>query len=222
MMWGSTGGLLAGMLGGIPAMVIHLPTRALLWWISGVAAFAARAPAATVGGAAIAILVAAGWSAAVRPRSLGPAAGVLMAAVVVAAVVGSPRIAAGRTPVGEGAIVWHSGSATVVVLENPRDPRRTLEALREGGVREIDLVVASRGNRSDAMVVRSLYDRFGHMSVAAPPMHRVPGAHAVTRGETADLGGLMVEFVSTDPGLSIRVESVVAASFVARAVSGGG
>ena len=37
MIWGCTGGLLAGILGGTAAELLHLPTRALLWWIGGVA-----------------------------------------------------------------------------------------------------------------------------------------------------------------------------------------
>jgi len=107
-------------------------------------------------------------------------------------------------------------------LEGPRNPRKALEVLRESGVRHIDLVVAARGNRSDATVVRSLYDRFGPVPVAAPAMHRVPGAHAVIDGESARLTGLQIEFFEAEKGLSVRVGPAVGPETTARGVPGGG
>jgi len=222
MMWGSTGGLVAGVLGGWPAQVIHLPTRALLWWISGVAGLAARAPAAMVGASALVILASAlvlMLSGRFAMRSLGLAA---MIGVVGMAVVGAPTVALGSSDLGEGTTVWHAGSTTVVVLDGPRNPRRTLEVLRLGGVREIDAVVARRGNRSDAAVVRSLYDRFGSLAVAAPPMHRVPGGHAVERGDTINLDDLRVEILDVDPQIDLRVSMVRPVFDSFRAVAGGG
>lgn len=44
MVWGLTGGLVAGVVGGPLAHVIHLPTRALLVWLEGVATAAVRWP----------------------------------------------------------------------------------------------------------------------------------------------------------------------------------
>jgi len=222
MMWGSTGGLIAGLFGGVPAMLIHTPTRVLLWWISVVAAAAARAPAATVGAIALVLLAGAGWLSLTRSGAIRAVGSAAVIGVVTAAVVGAPQVPPGRTDVGEGAIVWHFESATVVVLEGPRDPRKTLESLRLSGVRHIDLVVAERGNRSDATVVRSIYDRFGRVPVAAPAMHRVPGAHAVVEGELVSITGLSVEFVDTEPPMSVRVESVAGSDTAARGVSGGG
>jgi len=222
MMWGSTGGLVAGLLGGWSARVIHLPTRVLLWWISGVAEAAARAPAAMLGGFALAVLGVALflmlWCRPVmRPLGVLAATGVIWAAMV-----GATSVAPGRSDLGQGAVVWHRGSTTVVVLDGPRDPRRTLEVLRLGGVREIDAVVARRGNRSDAAVVRSLYDRFGDLAVAAPPMHRVPGAHAVVRGETIRLVDLTVDILGTDPRIDLRVTDVSPSLITTRADAGGG
>ena len=44
MVWGLTGGLVAGMVGGAPATVLHLPTRLLVSWLDGVATAAAGWP----------------------------------------------------------------------------------------------------------------------------------------------------------------------------------
>jgi len=107
-------------------------------------------------------------------------------------------------------------------LESPRDPRKTLEALRESGVRHIDLVVATRGNRTDALIVRSIYDRFGHVAVAAPRMHRVPGAHSVSDGDIARAGGLAVEFRSESGRLSVLVDVGNSSVVGARGATGGG
>jgi len=222
MMWGSTGGLVAGYLGGWSARVIHMPTRALLWWISGVAGTAARAPAAMVAGTGIVVLAAALATMLWGSAPFRAAAAAAVVAVVWAAVAGAPTIGAGRTDLGEGAIVWRAGSSMLVVLDGPRDPRRTLEALRLGGVRRIDLAVAVRGNRSDALVVRSLYDRFGTMAVAAPPMHRVPGAHGVESGEVMNLRDLRIEVIAVDPRIELRVVPSPRRPTTPRAVTGGG
>ena len=49
MMWGLTGGLGAGLVGGPVAWLIHRPTAALLWWVRSVASAAAAAPPAMLG-----------------------------------------------------------------------------------------------------------------------------------------------------------------------------
>ncbi len=222
MMWGSTGGLLAGLLGGWAAVVIHLPTRVLLWWISGVASVAAGAPAATVGGAAIAVMSMAGAVAILHRGAVAMVGAVVVGAVILGAVTGAPSPPHGRNSVGEGIVVWHSDSATIVVLESARDARRTLESLRISGIRHIDMVVAERGNRTDALIVRSIRDRFGLVPVVAPRMHRVPGAHAVSGGDLAKVGDLGIEFRADDGRLSILVEAGISTLGGARGVTGGG
>ncbi len=222
MMWGSTGGLVAGVLGGWAARMIHMPTRALLWWIAGVASMAARAPAAMVAGTGIVVLTVALTTLFWGSRPVKTAGAVAALAVVWAAVTGVPTAAAGRTDVGQGVTVWRAGSSTVVVLDGPRDPRRSLRALRLAGVRRIDLVVAVRGNRADALVVRSLYDRFGVMVVLAPPMHRVPGAHGVEPGEVVNLRDLRIEVIAVDPRIELRVMQPSPRPGTPRSVAGGG
>ena len=66
MMWGLTGGVAAGVVGGWPAWLIHRPTALLLWWVRSVAAAASTAPPAVLGaggaatvGAGVALVLAA-------------------------------------------------------------------------------------------------------------------------------------------------------------------
>jgi competence protein ComEC len=44
MMWGCSGGLIAGLVGGPVATIIQAPTRLAMWWIMGVASTATRLP----------------------------------------------------------------------------------------------------------------------------------------------------------------------------------
>ncbi len=222
MMWGSTGGMVAGALGGRVAWLIHLPTRALLWWIQNVAHLAARAPTATVGAVMLGLL-AAGFAVAIRGshrwRIGGGALILLVTAVSVAA---APTVEAGRSDLGDGAVLWSDGGTNVLVLDGIGGARQTLEDLRTVGVRHLDLVVAARGNRSEAIMVRSLYDRFGELMVIAPPLHRVPGAHAVQVGDRVAVGDLRVEIAANDPQLDVRIRPATSDVDTARASTEGG
>ncbi len=222
MMWGSTGGMVAGVLGGRAAWVIHLPTRALLWWIQNVAHLAARAPTATVG-ATMLVVLAAGSAVAIRgSRSWRFVGGALILLVTAVSVVAAPSVDTGRSDLGDGAVLWSDGGANVLVLDGVGGARQTLEDLRTAGVRHLDLVVAARGNRSEAIMVRSLYDRFGELMVIAPPLHRVPGAHAVQVGYHVAVGDLLVEIAANDPQLDVRMRSATSDVDTARASTEGG
>ncbi len=70
MMWGLTGGLVAGVAGDWLAWLLHWPTALLLWWIRGVAAAAAAAPPAMLGVGSAAV-VGAGVAALLAARALG-------------------------------------------------------------------------------------------------------------------------------------------------------
>ena len=70
MMWGLTGGLVAGVAGDWLAWLLHWPTALLLWWIRGVAAVAAAAPPAMLGVGSAAV-VGAGVASLLAARALG-------------------------------------------------------------------------------------------------------------------------------------------------------
>jgi ComEC/Rec2-related protein len=150
MVWGMTGGLLAGVAGGRFASVLHLPTRLLLGWIQVVAARAAAAPLGLMGAPAVAASVAGIALLLVarrvgRPslRRLGGLAVVGAASLTVVLVHAPPAL---RTELVPGVVRWHGSGTDVVVLGGGswRSPVReavALEALRRGGVRAIDLLV---------------------------------------------------------------------------------
>ena len=245
MMWGLTGGVGAGLLGGRLAWLVHRPTAALLWWVRAVAEAAAAAPpamlgaagAAVVGGGVVLVLaartvgrsgastaeVAAVAGAALVPASrrlLRPRALAAVGAAVVVAAFGHSVLSAASPPQGwsetTGARVFRHESATVVVLHEAVRPKRLLESLRLAGVRRVDLVVASRGGASDAHAVLALKDRYRGATVVAPPMHRVPHARTVRAGSSVQIGAVSLEIVDDTPAL---VVAAIPAESVQRAAS---
>ena len=191
MMWGCTGGVVAGVLGEPFAGWIHEPTGAMVGWVRGVAAAVATLPPVTIGGLGLAI-IGLGLVAVVAgppvPRGL---AGVSIAMVALLAISSPSHPGVGRTELGAGAEIW-VGDQTVLVLDDPRRPRVVLETLRRVGVRRIDLVVATDGDRADADVVVALRARFGDLAVVAPPLHRVPTATSVHPDSVVVVAGALV------------------------------
>lgn len=196
MMWGCTAGLVAGVVGGPVAAVLHIPTDWLVGWIRGVAATAARAPAFTVGWLSWASFVAAiGVATTARARLARAAAATLVIAGVVVSVTGAASPAPGRHDLGQGVVV-HVAEHTVLELEDPGRPRDVLERLRTAGVRRLDLIVATDGDRADADAVVALLGRYESVPVVAPALHRVPTARSVAEGGRVALDGLEVEAIS--------------------------
>jgi hypothetical protein len=155
MVWGLTGGLAAGVFGGWSAELVHLPTRVLLTWVSGVARWAAVLPlgalrAGHVVGLAIGLtlVVAARW----RSAGLLIAASSVAAAIVVAQA--PPPLRADLVP---GITRWHAADADVVVLggvggRTHPGGAQALAALRAAGVGGIDLLVVADASIDEATV----------------------------------------------------------------------
>jgi competence protein ComEC len=207
MIWGSTGGLAAGIVGGTPARVIHLPTRALLWWVDGIAGRAALAPSATLGvGSLLALGTLVGVALVARDRSpLGVLLALAATAVLWSAVLRAPAPVPGRRLTANGVTVVQIESGSVVVLDNPGSPRAVLEWIRASGAPRPSLVVALDGDRADAEVVVALRDRYGPMAIAAPPLHRVPGARTVIVGQRIVLDDLEILVEEVEPRLLVTI-----------------
>ena len=209
MMWGLTGGLGAGLVGGPVAWLIHRPTAALLWWVRSVASAAAAAPPAMlgVGGAAAVgvgvalVLVSRRMD---RARVLAAPGAALAAVAMAVSVLAAATPPTGWSEAGDARLFRHE-SAVVVVLDEQARPRDLLQSLRLSGVRRVDLVVASSGGASDAYAVLDLKDRYRTAVVVAPPMHRVPGARTVRAGDVVRVGTVEVEVVSDTPGLVVEI-----------------
>lgn len=186
--WGMTAGLLAGVLGGPFAAVLHVPTSAMVGWIASVARVCARLPLGTIGGAEAVLLAACivAW-ALVRRRAVLVAG----AALVVTALVAAPAPGLAAADIAPGAQLWRHGG-TVLVLEGDVDAGLLLDGLRRAQVRAVDLVVARRGNRTVAGVVLDLRSRLQVRAIAAPPQHRIRGATAVGTPTIVQVGHLVV------------------------------
>jgi competence protein ComEC len=205
MMWGCTGGMVAGVLGGRVAEIIHWPTALLLWWVASVARAAALAPPVALGrGAGFVVVVGVLAVAVSRPGRTRMLATAALAVVIVATVGRAPLPPEGWSRL-EGARMWRSTRTIVVVLDSPRSPQRLLESLRTSGAGRPDLVVASNGGAADALAVVALQGRFEELAIIAPPLHRVPGARTVASGQLIAVGEATVVVAGVEPLLAVTI-----------------
>ena len=189
MVWGLTAGLVAGLGGEAVATVVHLPTRALVAWIDGVATAAANWPlgqlraghVAFLGAAAAGVVAARAWARrgpdgderppARRPRCIGVARGT--AALTVGAVLA--HAAAGRGPrlldgesVGPGAQVWQGGGAAALTVDGRAREAAVLAGLRDRGVARLDVLVLRTTARGAAEVAATVRRRWPGVAVLGP------------------------------------------------------
>ncbi len=142
MVWGLTAGLAAGVLGEPTATLLHVPTRLLDGWNAAVARRSSALPLGALGPGHVAVLALGLWVA-TRRRT----AGLLLAgAAVVAAILAAHAPVALRSELRPGVVRWHADATDVVVLggggwRTPLGAPAVLAALREAGVRELDLLV---------------------------------------------------------------------------------
>jgi competence protein ComEC len=159
MIWGLTGGLVAGVVSAPLAAALHLPTRLALTWLELVARRTAHAGlgelllhqiAALAGGLAVVVL--AGSRPAIRRVGGG-----LAVAAVVSAVLTAHAPPSLRTNLATGLVRWHAGTVDVVVLggvggrTNLSTPA-VLEAMRRSDLGTIDLLVVADPSVPDDLV----------------------------------------------------------------------
>jgi competence protein ComEC len=206
MVWGLTGGLVAGWLGEPWASVLHRPTALAVDWLILVAERTASAPLGlldarhTVAASAGIVVAAAvrhhGWPRAWARGGVGLAT-VALAVAVVAAHAPPPL----RSAPALGVVRWHGHGVDVVVLgdggRRSPSPAMVLEALRTDGVRSIDLLVIADA-AVPSPVVAAVLDAHAvgrvvaHSSVAAE--HLPSGTvRAPPSGTSFSLGGLVIE-----------------------------
>ncbi len=211
MVWGLAAGLPAGLVGGPVAAVVHVPSRFLLWWISGVAHIGAGIPLPEVGavaavgsasviGALVLLrrrrLVVAGWAVATSTAVL----------LVAAAVFLPPGDVAGRSPI-EGMQLWRKDGAVVVSVSGSVDEGRLLQALRRERVRRIDVLVIRSPKGTSARLAAAVRHRAQVRSIVAPPGHLVAGATTASTGQRLGAGPLEVVVDAEGPPMKVRVGS---------------
>ena len=208
MMWSLSAGVVAGLLGGPLAHIIHWPTDIGIGWLQAVAGWAASARLGELRAPHL-VVVAFGagcWWLARRHVLRAVAAAVLTVALLLPAValrISDPPF---HTVLDSGAEVWRQHQAVVVVLGPNRSTERLLEDLRRAGVNAIDLAIADRGTRAQNDQIRSLQERMPVGTIIAPPNHRIAGATTIQTGQRVLVGTLTVTATSHDPHLVVTVE----------------
>ncbi len=212
MMWGCSAGVVAGLLGGPVAAVVHLPTRAGLWWVATVARVGAALPLGRLGLAGVAAVGGAG-ALCVLGRRVGSRSLVVAAATAMAVVLALPGLDQAQGPgvVGSreigGATLWRGGGpAPAVVLVVPGDARAegVLSGLRDVGVRRVDLVVLRSAGPKAAEVLAVVRSRVSVDVVWAPTGSPAPDVAAAPK-EAVVGGGLAVAVAARSDGLDVEV-----------------
>ena len=208
MMWGLTGGMVAGVLGAPFDRWLHVPSTLALAWVAAVARWAAGLPLGALEVShAVALVLAAGVVLALRgrfPRGALPAgaAGAALVLVVAAGPSGGDLVGSDS---GSGAVLWRAGGAVVVVVDDPWVPG-VLAQLRAADVDRIDVLVARRGGRLVAGSVLDLRSRVEVRMVLAPQGNRIRGAVVPAEGRL-HVGDLVVDVEATSPALDVAVST---------------
>ncbi len=203
MMWGLTGGVVAGLAGGPFAAALHLPTRVLTGWLRGVARVSRQLPLGQLGGVHLVGLAVAGGVGTVRRGRV--VAAVLALAVVVQPAVSLARAGPGFTPIGAGGGIWRGHDAVVVELGPRTSSLRALETLRETGVDDIDLIVLSTGGIREAEVLAAVSSRHPVALVWSARRRYVAEAVVPPVGTDVTVGGVRVTVLDADPRPTIDI-----------------
>jgi competence protein ComEC len=199
MIWGLTGGLMAGMVGAPLAEVLHAPTRVALAWLEVVAERTAHAPFGELRlPQVVALAVGLALAMVSRRRPLGRRVGAVIAiGSVLSAIVVAHAPAPLRDPLAAGVVRWHRGGADVIVLggvggRSQPSGAEVLESLRRAGVGTIDLLVVA-----DASVQPSLVDLVRRE-------HRIGTTYGEAEGPaTIELGSLTVRITKVPERLVV-------------------
>ena len=198
MMWGLTGGVFAGLVGGPIARVVHLPTRVLIWWVAAVARGAARAPLGELRTRHLVMLLAAACVFALARAASGRRLAIVIAIVALL----QPPLTFGHVVPGEHelatgiAVARGPDGTTVLTVADTARARSTLESLRRHGVRHVALVVAVDGGRATGEVIRALRSRLEIDDMWAPAQHQIRGARTPAIGSYR-VGSFEIEVAST-------------------------
>lgn len=217
MVWGLTGGMVAGAAGGTVAEVVHLPTRPLLGWMAEVAQRGAALHLGEIRAWHMALVASALAAAVLLPRARRLAL-TAAAVVVVMAAVSARAPAPLREALAPGVVRWHNGATDVVVLgglagrEQRLGVASTLAALRRARVRSIDVLVLADGAVSDDLVTAIDARHPAGRIVAA---RDVPRPSAVLRAGDLEIrlthsgDRLVVEAIPRAPPRSARLVGAV-------------
>lgn len=209
MMWGLVVGPVAGLVPPL-APLLHVPSRLMLWWVAGVARWAASLPIAPIGPAAAIVIAGAAALAVILWRR--PTTRVVGAAVVATlavfigsvSVVGPSRVAAAALE--PGVRLWVVEGRSVLVLGG-RVGASVAGELRRRRVTRLDVLVVTRPTPSAADAAWPIVHAFRPRIVLAPEHHQLAGARTARRGAVATVGRLEVRVRNVGPPLEVEVTS---------------
>jgi competence protein ComEC len=205
MMWGLTGGLLAGVVPSWLAGWLHVPTRAAVWWIDSVAGTVPDVPLGRLGGVHVVLLFAAG---AFGLRQAGPA-GRSAAAVVLVVVLLHPGVMLLATPASSqmidgDSIIWRDETTTVVELDSATRPQKVLSALRASNVEQIDLVIVHQSSFANAALIGWIRTHHHIASIWAPKLSMGVGETVPVEGSVLLVDGVTLTIEYDDDKLWVR------------------
>ncbi len=230
MLWGLTGGLVAGVVGDPAAGLLHVPTDLAVGWIAAVARWAGALPLGELRLAHLAVLATTGavvmavvrWPGRRRRLVIG-----LVAAVAVVTLL-APAVALRASPppvieVARGAVLWRAGGGTLVILDGRSRPGPVLEGLRRAGASRVSAVIVrtpAAGGRESALAIS---DRSSSTLVLGPGGADGLNPGGVTGGvtgvvttvaaaTTVAVGGLVAYLEPEAGGLSVDVSVDVTVS----------
>ena len=222
MMWGCTGGMVAGLVGPDLAPVLHLPTRVGLWWVMTVGRIGASVPPVSVGlvgGALIGIAL----TAVGLVRRMGTRRRVLvavatpLAAVLLLSISRPSAVAAGEHRIG-GASLWRgsgSNAATVLVVSGASQTGPLLARLRSLGISRIDLVIVRSVAPAAERMVGEIGSRLEIREVWAPTSSRLESLSPVPDGPVIG-GSLRIAVTRSDSTLEPSIALVTTPESVIR------
>jgi competence protein ComEC len=215
MMWGLTVGVIAGAAAGSVGSVLQAPATASMWWLDGVARWAARVPAPVFTASSMAALVALAGavrlaSAASDPTEASLASPTsrwllvvrrtvwagLLVALSIATINLVPERVNGPTPLDGGG--WYvpamnGGPSVLVIAERSDDD--LLAAIVEARITSIDVVVVESGSGQAAAIARATASLVPTGVLLAPPLHRLVGGTRVTAEVTLTAGETTLQII---------------------------
>ncbi len=215
MVWGLTGGLVAGTIGGRVAWALHLVDHVLLWWVAKVARASSSWGLGTLTlRHCLALALAVGvWRFAARGATHSRRRGLLKAVAglgVVAIVVSASEW---LTPplVGTFEIVGRSElhispSASVLVL-GWAEPKVVLADLRARGVDHLDVIVVHGATWASARAAEPVIRQMTPALVVVAPSAQQRGMTAAHDGEQWTLGDITITVTSTSPSLIVTIDT---------------
>jgi competence protein ComEC len=209
MVWGLGAGVVAGLLGGAAATVLHWPTHLLIAWIAWVAHWAASLPLGEIHERELVVLAAGSLLVATAQHvglvGVRRAGGLLIVIGVAAPAMALRAPVPVRIAVGPGATLWRADAA-VLDLDGRVDAATLLEALRRAGVTHLDVVVARTSGASIAEALDALRHRLTIGRVLTPATS--PDASSIVVGglrvDTRSIGGRLTVEIAVEPTGSAR------------------